>query len=125
MNQKFVLSEKSGVLVVTVTAVPTADELIEVLTEIRNDTGYTHQLRLWDFRKSEFNPSDSELKKIAMHAAGGDEGPSKIAMLVGSDFSYGMSRMYYAYRSNEKAEVNVFRDEADAMNWLRGPGETF
>ena len=58
-------------------------------------------------------------KKIAKFAASADQGPSKIAMLVSSDVSYGMSRMYHAYRSSENAEVNVCKDRSAALIWLR------
>lgn len=45
-------------------------------------------------------------------------GRSRRALLVGSDLSYGMYRMFEALVSGGNAEYRVFRDETEAREWL-------
>ena len=46
-------------------------------------------------------------------------GHTRTAMVVGSDETFGMARMYQAVSTSE--EIEVFRDIADAREWLRLP----
>ena len=39
-------------------------------------------------------------------------------MLVNQDLSFGVSRMYEAYRKSSMTDVKVFREEAEAIDWL-------
>ena len=60
-----------------------------------------------------------ELEEIASHASSADLDSARVAMLVIKDLSYGVSRMYEAYRKSPLTDVKVFRDEAEAIEWLR------
>ena len=59
-----------------------------------------------------------ELEEIASHASTADLDPSRVAMLVSQDLSFGVSRMYEAYRKSSMTDVKVFREEAEAIEWL-------
>ena len=62
--------------------------------------------------------SREKLEEIAAYASSADSVHSKVAMLVGQDLSFGVSRMYEVYRQTGETEVMVFRDESKAMTWL-------
>ncbi len=42
----------------------------------------------------------------------------RLAIIAGSDVSYGLARMYQLYRAEGPDEIRVFRDEVEAWEWL-------
>lgn len=48
---------------------------------------------------------------------------TRCALLVGSDVQYGMSRVWAARAESSGMIVEVFRDEAEALRWLRAGDE--
>jgi len=65
------------------------------------------------------------LRRIAELFAGGDRTPerSRVALVAADDVSYGLSRMYQAFRSHSPLDLRVFRDVAEARAWLGLPPE--
>ncbi|MCG6910454.1 MAG: hypothetical protein LJE94_10070 [Deltaproteobacteria bacterium] len=118
MSAIYEICEKQGVLVVKIEGDPEVSDITQALDQIRDESGYRNLARLWDFRNATFNFSVSELEEIAAHAASADLERTKVAMLVSQDLSFGVSRMYRAYRQNEFTDVNVFKDESEAIKWL-------
>ena len=114
----FDIFEKKGVLFICIEGDPTVSDIKQALDQTRDDSGYSNLSRLWDFRKAAFDFSAEELEEIASHASSADLDPSRVAMLVSQDLSYGVSRMYEAYRKSSMTDVKVFRDEAEAIEWL-------
>jgi len=114
----FDIFEKEGVLFISIKGDPTVSEIKRVLEQMRDESGYRNLSRLWDFRKAAFHFSVKELEEIASHASSADLDPARVAMLVSQDLSYGVSRMYEAYRKSPLTDVKVFRDEAEAIEWL-------
>jgi len=45
----------------------------------------------------------------------------RLAILAESDVSYGMARMYQSYRADGPDEIRIFRDEAEAWDWICDP----
>ena len=82
-----------------------------------------------DFRGLEQIEVTTEgLEAVAHLAAGMDPqaGKSRFAIVVGDKLSYGLSRMYEAFRQmNETAsrDVMVFHRLEDALAWLDGRGK--
>jgi hypothetical protein len=82
-----------------------------------------------DFRALEAVEVTTEgLEAVAHLAAGMDAevGKSRFAIVVGDTLSYGLSRMYEAFREmNETSsrDVMVFHRMEDALGWLDGRGE--
>jgi hypothetical protein len=118
MKATFEIHEKEGVLFIGIKGEPTVADITQALDQTRDESGYSSLSRLWDFRKAVFDFSAEELEEIASHAASADDRPAKVAMLVNQDLSYGVSRMYEAYRKNALTDVKVFREEAEAVDWL-------
>lgn len=118
MKATFDIFEKDGVLHIAVQGDPTVSDIKQTLDQTRDASGYNNLARLWDFRKSSFEFTAEELEEIASHASTADLDPARVAMLVSQDLSYGVSRIYEAYRKSALTDVKVFRDEAAALEWL-------
>ena len=114
----FDIYEKDGVLFINIEGDPTVQDIKKALDKTRDKSGYSNLSRLWDFRKTAFDFSAEELEEIASHASSADHDPSRVAILVSQDLSFGVSRMYEVYRKNTLTDVNVFRDEPEAIAWL-------
>ena len=118
MNATFDMYEKEGILYIDIEGDPTVSDIIKALDRMRDKSGYSSLCRLWDFRKASFAFSAEELEEIASHASSADQAPSRVAMLVNQDLSFGVSRLYEAYRKNTLTDVKVFRDKTAAIQWL-------
>ena len=119
MNTSFEISALDDLLLVTLKGNPSVDDIKHILDKTRDASGYSHTARLWDFRDASFNFSQHEILELASYASVGDDKPSRVAMLVGEDLSFGVSRIYEAFRHNELTRINVFRDKAKAIAWLQ------
>jgi len=115
----FELSEIDDILVVTIHGNTTVEDIKHILDQTRDASGYSHSARLWDFRNSAFDFVQSEVIDIAAYATTMDAQPSKVAMLVKEDLSYGVSRVYEVFRHTEFTQINVFRDKGEALAWLK------
>jgi hypothetical protein len=119
MGMTFEITEMQDILVVSIKGNPSVDEIKQILDQTRNTSGYSHSARLWDFRESSFSFSQNEVLDIASYASAADSRPGKVAMLVKEDLSFGVSRIYEAFRKTNLTETNVFRDKTEALAWLR------
>ena len=119
MEMTYDITEMENILVVAIKGNARVDGIKHILDQIRNDAGYTHSARLWDFQESSFNFSQSDVLDIAAYASTGDNRPAKVAMLVNEDLSFGVSRVYEVFRNTDLTETNVFRDKKEALAWLR------
>lgn len=75
-----------------------------------------------------FDLSSEDIIKLGEIAAMSDQSSIKtrLAIIVNSALAYGLSRMYAIYRSlNPKTtkEVDVFRNRADGLAWLKHRAE--
>lgn len=81
---------------------------------------------LIDFRALEtIQVTTDGLEAVAHLAAGmdGAVGQGRFAIVVGDTLSYGLSRMYEAFReldANATRQVMIFRQMDDALAWLDG-----
>lgn len=119
MAMQVEIVEIDNILVVTIQGETNVGDIKKILDQTRNDTGYTHTARLWDFRKSSFAFSQEEVIDLASYASMGDVKPGKVAMLVKEDLSFGVSRIYEVFRHTNMTQVNVFRKKPEAIAWLR------
>jgi hypothetical protein len=58
------------------------------------------------------------LKLIELRKRYPERGNAKLAIVVSSDFSFGMSRMYEILSDRLPQRIMVFRDYAEAEKWL-------
>ena len=86
---------------------------------------------LWDSRAANANPTVDDaaglMKSFSEYAVekGKDRENSRVALLSPANLHFGMARMSTAYAEQNNAAYNmqVFREEADAMAWLKGDKE--
>ncbi len=90
-----------------------------VIDAITEDGTIRHPRRLWDLRECEFTLGSNELMELASVARSRDPEQGKGAVLVGKDLTFGLLRIYQAFRESESNDVMVFRDEAEAIDWVR------
>jgi hypothetical protein len=76
---------------------------------------------LYDLRGSDFthlSAEDMALLRDQNRQLAGRRGDTRLALLVADDLSYGLCRMYAALGVSSNLEVDVFRDEREALRWL-------
>jgi hypothetical protein len=71
-------------------------------------------------RVEEADVQSHTLRRIAELFGGADRNPerSRVALVASDDVSYGLSRMYQAFRSRSPLDLRVFRDMGEARAWL-------
>ena len=75
-------------------------------------------VELWDLSAVTVDLTTPQVKQLAARARRKSNRPKKVALLVSSDLSFGMLRMYAAFRDEGQVELNVFRDVDVATQWL-------
>jgi len=101
--------------------------LMDYQREVWRDPAVRGFDELIDFRAVEnIDVSTAGLEAVAALASSMDDAAqkSRFAIVVGSNLSYGLSRMYESFRSlNESSvrEVEVFRNMDEALAWLDAP----
>ena len=118
MSITYEITDMQDILVVSIKGNPCVDDIKGVLDQIQDESGYRHCSRLWDFQESGFTFSQDDILDIAAYAATADNQPSKVAMLVKEDLSFGVSRVYEGFRQTRLTQIKVFRDKSEAMAWL-------
>lgn len=77
---------------------------------------------IWDFRKlTGASIRDEDLRTIAEYQKkiASTRGPSwKAALVVASDLSYGLSKVFEAYSDTAPNQVMVFRNMKEAEAWI-------
>ena len=63
--------------------------------------------------------SADDIRHLARFSANLEHRAEKIAAVVLDDVSFGLSRMFEVYREDEGTEARAFRDETEALQWLR------
>jgi hypothetical protein len=65
--------------------------------------------------------SYEEIEKIAEYAKNILPVPSKGAIIVNDDFSFGLMRVHDVHREQEQHETRVYKSKRDAIKWLKEP----
>lgn len=76
------------------------------------------KLRLWDLCKG-MNLSEDEIIEVAEYGKLKFTSPARIAIIAPSDLTFGLSRMHEVYREHCILVERVFRNESDALEWLK------
>jgi uncharacterized protein with PIN domain len=99
------------------------DELHDTLRNIYEDKNFDKTLNsLWDLSEADISDLTSdEVEQIANFVAQnwGKIPGTKAALIVNTDFSYGMARLYEILLDSRTSNtIRVFRDERSAREWL-------
>jgi hypothetical protein len=109
----------------------TVADLEAYCREIVDDSDYRPGFdELFDFRRAQpWQVPTSDLRKLreVNRQLSGKVGNSRLAYVVGSDFGFGLGRIFMALSDDSKIEHRVFREMTDAREWLglpRGEADT-
>lgn len=96
----------------------TDEELFELASKLRSDPEFRPDLsQLLDATKAEkFRISSECIRKLAIQNCFGSG--SRRACVVTAPMGYGLARMYQILTSHTPDEFSVFRDKAEALDWL-------
>jgi hypothetical protein len=99
-----------------------ADYLDAMDRFMRSEGFYPGINSIWDVRQAVTDAITGEdLQVIAEHIKkiASKRGPKwKVAIVVGSDLNYGLSRMFQAYTGSSPGEAQVFRSIEEAEAWI-------
>ena len=76
------------------------------------------RLMLWDLKEGIDLPAE-QLKEIARYGKKVNSLPSRAGIIASDDVSFGLMRIYDAYREQEQHETRVFRSRQQAIKWLK------
>ena len=112
-----------GILYATVKEQLTPAELSSVLEKITSAKGYPKNVpTLWEMRGFDFNSLDRELEMRFIEARKRypERSETKLAIIVSSDFAYGMFRMYELLSISQDLPQQImgFRNYDEAEKWL-------
>ena len=123
------IDKKLKILVSTWEGDATDSECIEALKkyqeEFQNNPEYIKYNEIIDTRKvKKIKLTTKGIKYSSQLASSTDrnEKNRKLAFIVNSNLAYGLVRMFIAYRSfsdNASKEINVFKNEKKAIEWVK------
>ena len=126
MPAQHTIDTERRLLVTTWTGEAGDGELIDALNSYQQDirSRFHSYDEVVDFSQVDhFTLSSHGIRRLAQLATNDDAqgARTKLAIIVDSDFAFGLGRMYEAYRdlvSNSSKEVRVFRCHRDALGWI-------
>jgi hypothetical protein len=120
MNTSRFIDTEKGIVYTTVTGELTLEEIAADIAGLTSDPSFRPDMpRLFDLRGVTKLLTADEMARLAqtLRSSPGSK-PSRRALLVGSDLSFGMFRMFTALADGGDVENRVFRDEAEARAWV-------
>jgi hypothetical protein len=121
MNKLYRIEKIGDITAVRFTHKPGLEDIRMSIDEAASIS--TSGLRLWDYSHCGWDLTSSQLQKLAEYAKTKFSPPSKVALVATKDLSFGISRIYEAFRKQEGLEIEVFRSGQDALNWLQNKTE--
>ena len=122
MPHTIVRTDNSDEVCVRFSGPITMETILRASEELRPDGVFLYTRRLWDLRGCDFSLTQEELRQIGAVGRKADAVHARIAILVDSDFKFGLARLHGVYRESIDVDVDVFRSEAEAWSWLRAEG---
>ena len=121
MPYRITFVPECDVIVVRLSGVLTPAEAQAGMNEIPSQSWFRPHIKLIiDARGCTTRMTGADIERLADHAKHLDPvwGESKWAVLATADLFYGLSRMYMAFTANCRVQTKVFRNIADAADWL-------
>jgi hypothetical protein len=116
MNSNFTIERIDGISIIRLKKDMSLAEMLDLVDQVAA-AGVTDR-RLWD-ATGYLKFSSEELGKIAARGRQHWPTPARVAYLAADDVSFGLFRMFEVFREQENYETRVFREEQEAMNWLK------
>ena len=117
MNKNYRVDITDGITTVCYSKAPGMDDIRSSIDEAAaiNRSG----LRLWNFSSGSLNLSSAQLQELSEYAQSKFLPPSKVAIVASEDLAFGLSRVYEVFREQEQVELEIFRIEQEAIDWLK------
>jgi hypothetical protein len=122
MNFELKLHPDNDLYILDISGQCLPGDLIDMLKELWQNEQYMNLSHvIWDFTKSETNYYFNDIFKLFQFVKESKQmrGPHTLAVVAPHDTEFGMSRMYATLSETELPKVNVFRELAPAIGWLR------
>lgn len=113
---------ESGFYRVEIEGQGSAEALSKVIGEIAAFPDSRKEL--WIATNIKLDLSSAELIGLADLAKKMPHRPEKVAIVANDDLTFGLARIYTGHRETQDNELNVFRDEASALDWLELEGSS-
>ncbi len=115
-----VLEPESGIISYTARGDVTLAEIVGALRQVYEAPDYqTPSLTLFDLTSATPVLTSDQVRAVAdfvqKHRP---PGPGRAAIVASSDFTYGLGRMYEILVEEFAVDTHVFRDLAEARQWL-------
>ncbi len=121
MNDAYTITTSDDLTIVRLLRDLNLDEMLELLDVVA--ARCPGNRRLWDLSKH-LKLANEDIRLVAERGKRAWRGPARVALLATDDLSFGLLRVFEAFRSSDGYEIRVFRDEEAALAWLREPDET-
>lgn len=122
----FRIDKESGVVYTTINGHASTDEIIEGLRNFMNHPDFKPGLNgIADLRNSDLDTFSADVQRIAdlLIEYRNKIGPSRTAVLVSKDVTFGMTREFQVFAGQSSVETAIFRDMEEAVRWLEAGGE--
>lgn len=121
MKTVFDLTSEPGIILGVARGRLTLPDLREAAAQFWREVRAPEARVLWDLREATFDLSSDDVRTFAEF--GKRESPFaglRMAFVVTRDLEYGLVRMFEVFRENSRTQTAVFRDRAQAVEWLTG-----
>jgi len=116
MANNYSIENNNGIARVSFSSQPTFDEIKAATDELYEE--FPCEKNLWALSGVNFDLSTEELIAIARYSRPKPTKPNKIALFADEDLAYGELRQYVAHREAGISQLQVFRNEEEAIDWL-------
>ena len=122
MPSDFTIDQESFIVRANASGVVNIEDAFELMTAINQDPEYQKGMgTLLDLRNTRVMIKMDQLVTLAeaVRQLISVRGRIGIAILTDSDITYGMGRIVGSSLGQDGVQVNAFRDETEAVQWLR------
>ena len=121
MNDGYSITSSDGIAIIRFLRELSLEEILD-LVDIVADT-CTGNRRLWDISRN-FSLDSEGIRQLADRGKQRWTEPARVAFLAENDLAFGLVKIFEVFRNTGEYQTLVFRDEEEALAWLRAPDET-
>jgi len=115
MSKDYSIETKDGITTIRMFAQVSLAGIRMVFDEMANNN--PSNLRLWHLQKG-WNLTSDEIREFAEHTKTRANSDIRIAVVTNEDLSFGLTRMFHAYRDDENLQQRNFATEEEGIDWL-------
>jgi hypothetical protein len=111
-----VTNEEPGFYRIILKGKASFEDAIRLATEVALFTDTEKEL--WVINELKLHFSSAEIQSLAKVLKSNPYRPKKVAIVTDNDLLFGLGRIFSTYREDEVTTVQIFRREAEALDWL-------